>query len=320
MSLTLTIIALLFGFALLIAGAHFLVAGASSLAKRLKISEMAIGLTVVAFGTSTPELIVSIFSSAQGHSELVFGNIVGSNIFNILLILGVAGALSPLMVHSNTVRKEIPFSLLATSLMFVLVNDTLFSAVDQNRLSFVDGMILLGLFAVFLIYVFGISKIKDTGSAQVREYNQILTAFLIIVGFAGLFLGGRIVVSNSISIARYLAVSENLIAITIVAGGTSLPELATSAVAAYRKRDDIAIGNIVGSNIFNICFILGMSSLIKPVLYDPILNIDLMVLIAATTVLFITMFTGTKRRLDRWEAIVFIVSYIGYIYFLLCRK
>jgi cation:H+ antiporter len=320
LSLILTIITLVFGFALLIAGAYFLVTGASSLAKRLEISEMAIGLTVVAFGTSTPELIINLFASAQGFSEIVFGNIIGSNIFNILLILGIAGALSPLMVHSNTVRKEIPFSLLAIVLLFILVNDTLFRAVDQSKLSLIDGIILLGLFVIFLVYVFGISKIKDSGSPQVKEHNWLLTILLIIASFAGLFLGGRIVVSSSISMARFLSVSENLIALTIVAGGTSLPELATSAVAAYRKRDDIAIGNILGSNIFNICFVLGISSVIKPAQYDPILNMDLMVLFAATIVLFMTMFTGTRRRLDRWEAIVFMICYIGHIYFLLHRK
>ncbi len=320
MGLLVTVLFLVIGLCILFFGAHFLVDGSSSLAKHLSISEMAIGLTLVAFGTSTPELVVNIFSSLSGHSEIVFGNIIGSNIFNILIILGISGIMYPLTVQSNTVWKEIPFSLLAVLLLFVLVNDRMFFHSSQNQLSLLDGLTFIVLFIVFLVYVFGISRIISTDTLAVKVYSPLKSALFIVIGFACLFVGGKLVIDNSILLARQLVVSEKLIAITIVAGGTSLPELATSVVASYKKKCDIAIGNIVGSNIFNIFFILSVSSFIKGSPYNPALNVDLLVLIAATLVLFVTMFTGSSRRLDRWEAIVFVVTYIIYLIFLFHRR
>lgn len=320
MVLVVTILFLIIGLSVLFFGAHFLVSGSSSLARRLSISEMAIGLTLVAFGTSTPELVVNIFSSLYGHSDIVFGNIIGSNIFNILVILGISGIIYPLTVQSNTVWKEIPFSLLAVLLLFILANDRMFFHSSQNELSFIDGLIFIGLFIVFLVYVFGISRIVSTDALAVKVYSPLNTVLFIVIGFGCLFVGGRLVIDNSIQLARQLFVSEKLIAITIVAGGTSLPELATSVVAACKRKCDIAIGNIVGSNIFNIFFVLGISSFIKGSPYNPAFNVDLFVLIAATLVLFVTMFTGSNRRLDRWEASLFVVAYIIYLIFLFYRK
>jgi len=315
-----TVLFLIIGLSVLFFGAHFLVNGSSSLARRLSISEMAIGLTLVAFGTSTPELVVNIFSSLSSHSDIVFGNIIGSNVFNILVILGISGIIYPLTVQSNTVWKEIPFSFLAVLLLFMLVNDKVIFHSTQNQLSSLDGLIFIGLFIVFLVYVFGISRIMSTDTLAVKVYSPLKTVLFVIVGFACLFIGGKLVIDNSIQLARQLLVSEKLIAITIVAGGTSLPELATSVVAAYKRKCDIAIGNIVGSNIFNIFFILGISSFIKSSPYNPAFNVDLLVLIVATLVLFVTMFTGSNRRLDRWEAVVFVITYIIYLIFLFYRK
>lgn len=320
MELLFSILFFLIGMFLLILGANFLVSGASSLAKRLSVSELVIGLTVVAFGTSSPELIVNIFSTLSGYDEIVFGNIIGSNIFNILVILGVSGLVYPLSVHSNTVWKEIPFSLVVTILLFLMANDVLIFGSVKNELSFLDGVIFLVLFIIFIIYVFGLSKIKSSNSFEVKVYSPIMTIILILLGIVGLFIGAKLAVDNAVYIARELLVSEKLIAITLVAGGTSLPELATSVVAAFKKRSDIAIGNIVGSNIFNILFILGISSIIRTINYNPILNIDIYVIIFGSLFLFMSMFTGKVHKLDRWESLLFVLIYIGYLIYILIRR
>lgn len=320
MQIVLSFILFIIGFILLILGANFLVNGASSLAKRLSISGIVIGLTVVAFGTSTPELIVNIFGSLGGYNEIVYGNIIGSNIFNILVILGISGLIYPLTVEKNTVWKEIPFSLLAAILLFILVNDILILGLKRDELSRIDGLLFIGLFLVFIYYTFRISKIQTSDTYEVKTYEIPTTVLYIVGGFILLFIGGKLVIDNTVILASELGVSRKLIALTIIAGGTSLPELATSAVAAFKKRCDIAVGNIIGSNIFNIFLILGISSIINPASYNPILNIDLFVLIFCTLFLFITMFTGTVRKLDRWKALLFIITYFIYIIYLLFRK
>lgn len=308
------------GLAVLIGGAHFLVTGATSLARRMSVPEIVIGLTVVAFGTSTPELVVNIYSSLGGYHDVVFGNVIGSNIFNILVILGISGLIFPLSVQRNTVWKEIPFSLLAVLLLFVLVNDRLIFGSSTSILSGVDGSLLLAVFVVFILYVFLITRVKTTDTFAVRMYPLSKTVLLVLVGFAALFVGGKLVVESTMLIARQLDVSEKLITLTIVAWGTSLPELATSAVAAYKKRCDIAVGNIIGSNIFNVYCILGVGAVIRGSRYDPVLDVDLAVLIFVTLLLFFTMFTGKKRRLDRWESLLFVIGYGAYMIFLLHRK
>ncbi len=308
------------GIALVVKGADFLVDGASSVAKRFRIQEIVIGLTVVAFGTSAPELVVNVIASVVHKNDIVLGNIIGSNIFNTLFILGVAGLICPLEVIQNTVRKEIPFAFIAGALLLLMTNDRIFSPASVNVLSRIDGLILLGLFGYFMYYTFVLSKTKATGSNQIKILSPLRTWAYLLLGFAGLFFGGKLVVDNAVVIARILGVSEKLIALTIVSAGTSLPELATSAVAAYKKRFDLAVGNVVGSNIFNILFILGISAEISPVQYNTAFNFDLIVYLIATLMLFIAMFTFKVHKLDRREAAVFLLGYIAYLVYIISLK
>lgn len=313
------IILLVVGFAFLIKGADFLVDGASSIAKRFKVSELVIGLTVVAFGTSTPELFVNIAASIQGNNAITLGNILGSNIVNILLILGISSIIYPLKVSKGTVWKEIPLGLLATILLFIQINDHLLDNTTISILGRTDGVVFLAFFTIFMYYTFGIAKdiSSDNGLPPSRQYTLLRSILYIGIGLIGLVIGGKWVVDGAVRFARLVGASENLIGLTIVAVGTSLPEFATSAVAAYRKNSDIAVGNIVGSNIFNIFFILGISALITPVQSIATTNTDLGVLLSANILLFIYMFTGKKRTLDRWEGVFFAISYIIYIVFLI---
>ncbi|MDO9577426.1 MAG: calcium/sodium antiporter [Candidatus Cloacimonadales bacterium] len=308
---------LVIGFVILIKSADLLVNGASSLAKKFSISEIAIGLTIVAFGTSAPELIVNILSSTGGHSEICFGNVIGSNIFNTLMVLGIAGVVHPIYVEKNTVKKEIPFVFFGTILVFGLAVNFGFPG---NTLSRLDGLILIGSLVLFFFYVLGISKEIIPSSVEIHLYPIPKSVIFVIIGIIGLFFGGNIVVKNAVSIARMLQVSEKFIGITIVALGTSLPELVTSVVAVKKKRYGLAVGNVIGSNLFNIFFVLGITALIKPIVYPISMNIDFYFLIIITLILFITMFTGRKRQLDRWEAVTFIFLYVFYIIFLIYRK
>jgi len=310
------ILLLVFGFVILIKGADLLVDGASSLAKRFSISEIAIGLTIVAFGTSAPELIVNIFSTISGHDDIAFGNILGSNIFNILVVLGIAGLISPISVQKNTVRKEIPFMFFGTVVLFGFANNFGFIGSSLSR---IDGVILLVLLLSFFYYVMRIAKSKEL-EVDVKILPVPKTLIFVLLGIAGLFIGGDLVVKKAIFIARELNVSEKFISLTIVALGTSLPELVTSIMAITKKRYDLAIGNVVGSNLFNIFFVLGTCSVIAPIKYDPILNVDFMFLIIITFLFFLAMFTGKKHKLDRWEAFLFVLFYAVYIVFLFYRR
>ena len=308
------------GFIVLIKGADWLVTGASSLAKKHNISDLAIGLTIVAFGTSAPELVVNSIASMENHSDIIFGNVIGSNNFNLFLILGIVGLIYPITVHSNTVWKEIPISFFAIIAMFVLSNRFILQA--DNVLTRIDGAILLGMFALFLYYVYRQMRIDQTTALEVTilEVSNWKIWGLIIIGLGGLVLGGRLVVNNSIEIATYLGVSEKIIGLTIIAAGTSLPELVTSAVAALKKNSDIAIGNIVGSNIFNLLFILSVSSLINPVSYNTAFNIDVYLLTAGTVFLFLVMFVGKKHTLGRWEAFLLLGTFLIYMGYLIAQE
>lgn len=313
MNLGISIVMLVFGFMFLIKGADFLVEGASSFAKKLGISEIVIGLTIVAFGTSMPELIVNIFGSISGNNEIAYGNVIGSNILNILLIAGVAAIISPIAVKKNTALIEIPFSILITILFFCLVNDTIFGK-SENNFTRIDALILLAVFAGFLIYVFKTAKNNLGDEAEgVKIFTTKKTVLFIVMGFVGLFAGGKMIVDSAVSIANSIGISQKLIGLTIVALGTSLPELVTSSVAAYKGRNDIAIGNVVGSNIFNILLIMGVSGIISPMGYNPALfNFDMYTLMAVSGLLLLAMFTINKRVLDRIEGIIFIGLYIVY--------
>jgi cation:H+ antiporter len=315
----LTYVLLLAGFGILIKGADFLVNGASSVAKKNGISNLAIGLTVVAFGTSMPELIVSMLSAIEGKNDASFGNVIGSNNFNLLFILGIAGLIYPLVVQRNTVKYEVPLSLLAAGILFLLVNDTMILGSETNVLSRFDSIILLVFFGLFMIYIYKtMSASPDIGEeGQVKLYSTGLATGMIILGLVMLIGGGKLVVDSALEIAHQYGLSEKLIGLTILAAGTSLPELATSCVAAYRKNTDIAIGNVVGSNIFNIFFILGITGTVSPITFNTAMNSDIYVLMASTVVLMIFMFTLNTRKLDRWEAFMMLMGYIAYTVYLI---
>jgi cation:H+ antiporter len=305
---------LIIGFVILIKGADFLVNGASSVAKKMNVSNLAIGLTVVSFGTSAPELLVNVMSALKGLDDAAFGNIVGSNIFNLLFILGVAGIIYPLVVHRNTVSFEVPLSLLAAVVLFVLVNDAMIFNSDENILSRWDALLLLVFFGLFMMYIARTMKdgLGGDEGGPVKIYTTWKSVLFVILGLAMLIGGGSLVVDNAVAVAKHYGLSEKLIGLTILAVGTSLPELATSAVAAYKKNTDIAIGNVVGSNIFNIFFILGVTGIIRPVPFNIAFNFDLYILAASTLLLMIFMFTLNQRKLDRWEALLMLISYIVY--------
>ena len=308
---------LVLGFFLLIMGANWLVNGATALAKKHQVSDLAIGLTIVAFGTSMPELVVNAFAAFENHPDIVYGNVIGSNNFNLFIILGIAGLITPLVVQSGTVWKEIPLSLGAAILLFILAND--FFADSEIGLSRLDGVILLLFFAGFLFYVYkqlrkgNVPNITTT----VTHYSSLKIWGFILLGLVLLVIGGRLVVDSAVDIASALGVSQTLIGLTIVAAGTSLPELATSVVAAFKKNNDIAVGNIIGSNIFNIFLILGVSSLIRPIPFPIKFNQDIYLLIFGTIILFLTMFAGKKKQIDRWEAGLLLAIYFSYTVYLI---
>lgn len=313
-----TIALLLLGFGVLIKGADFLVDGASSLAKKMNVSNLAIGLTVVAFGTSTPELIVSLLSAINGKPDASFGNVIGSNNFNLLLILGIAGLIYPLIVQRSTIKYEVPLSILAVLVLYVLVNDTLLWGSAENTLSRMDSIILLGFFGLFMFYITRTMKNNsDLDQSEVKIYKTWIAIAMALAGLAMLIGGGKLVVDNAILIAQHFGMSEKLIGLTILAAGTSLPELVTSCIAAYKKNTDIAIGNVIGSNIFNIFFILGITGTVHPLNYSIAMNFDVYILLGGSVALMIFMFTINTRKLDRWEAFLLLIGYITYTTYLI---
>ncbi len=313
------VVLLLIGFVILVKGADFLVDGAASVAKKFNISNLAIGLTVVAFGTSMPEMVVNVIAALSGKSDAAFGNIIGSNNFNLLFILGVAGAIYPLVVQRKTIKYEVPLSLIAVLVLYLLVNDGRLWGSEGNILSRIDAGILMLLFLLFLLYIYRTMKstLDTEEGTPIKIYSTWKATGLFFTGLIMLIGGGKLVVINAVEIAHYFELSEKLIGLTVLAAGTSLPELATSAVAAYRRNTDIAIGNVIGSNIFNICLVLGISGIISPIPFNIALNFDLYVLAVATVLVMIFMFTLSKRKLDRWEAIILLVGYLSYTIYLI---
>lgn len=306
------------GFLPLVFGAGILVDGASSLAKKLNVPDIVIGLTIVAFGTSAPELVVNIFASMSGNTEIVFGNIVGSNIFNILGILGISAFIYPLAVKTNTTWIEIPLALLASISIIILGNDSFIDKAGWAGLTRIDGLVLLLFFVIFLSYNIKLAKAgRDQNELAIKDLSLLKSLLLVLGGLGLLVLGGRVIVVFAVKFAQLVGIPERIIALTIVSIGTSLPELATSIIAALKRNVDIAIGNVVGSNIFNIFFILGLSSVINPVQVTALANIDMVVGIAASLLLFVFIFTGKERKIERWEGIIFMFSYICYVGFLI---
>lgn len=313
-------IAFIIGFGLLIKGANFLVDGSSLLAKKFRVPSLVIGLTIVAFGTSMPEFIVNMISAFSGETDIALGNIVGSNIFNLLLILGIAALFNPLKIQSSTIWKEIPLSLLAALVLFFLANDALIDSLNFSMLTRSDGLIMICFFAIFLAYVIdmALAGSKKEKKQKISESN-IKIFGMIILGLIGLYFGGKWVVNGAVIIAEQLKISSYLISLIIVAAGTSLPELVTSLVAAIKKEMDLSVGNIIGSNIFNIFWILGATALITPVSISAIANFDILFLVASTLLLFFFMFIGSKHQLDKWQGILFIILYILYLIYIIFR-
>ena len=319
MDISLVIDYLLFlpGFYLLIKGADILVEGASSLAKRLKVSDLVIGLTIVAFGTSAPELAVNISASYKGQTDIAISNVLGSNIANILLILGVSSIIRNVTVKENTVWKEIPFSLLAAIIVFLQANDVFFGAGTKNQISRNDGLEMLAFFIIFLYYIFSIAKEENIFEDEIPKLQLSLgkSIIYIIIGLILLPLGSDWVVNGAVRVAKFFGISEAYIGLTIVAIGTSLPEMATSIVAAYKKNSDISIGNVVGSNIFNVFLILGISSVIRPLEFSTKNNVDVVMTVLASLILFFSLFVGKKHEVERSQGILFLLIYIIYLIF-----
>lgn len=314
------------GLLLLIKGADWLVDGASAIARRFGVSDLVIGLTIVSFGTSAPELLVNIIASFNGSADIAIGNIVGSNISNTLLILGTTALIAPLAIQRSTVLKEIPFSLLASVILLVMANDVLVDNQATSMLSRGDGIVLLGFFIIFIYYTFGIGRIEDGHTTEKQSFW--LSSGMILGGLLGLSVGGHLAVTSAQEIALSLGVSEAFVGLTAVAIGTSLPELTASVVAALKNKPDISVGNIVGSNIFNILWILGLSAVIKPLPFSADINVDLLVALGAAVLLFVAIHNGHwHHRLLLWwkqkkdyilnkhEGAILLMCYVAYMIF-----
>lgn len=315
----LTYILFVIGFVFLVKGAGYLVDGSSSIAQRIGISQLVIGLTIVSFGTSAPELLVNIVASLRGAGDIGIGNVLGSNIANIFLILGVAAAIYPLRIKKSTTWKEVPLNFLSALVLLALANDLLIDGAESSVLSRIDGIILIFFFIIFVYYTIGLAKAEQNHDGKTKQHGTLKSLGMVTVGIVGLALGGQWVVNGAMDIASRFGLSEALIGLTIVAVGTSLPELATSAMAAYKRNADIAIGNVVGSNLFNIFWVLGLSAIIKPLPFRPEINTDILVYLGAAIMLFAFAFTGKKKHVSRLDGWIFLVCYVVYIIFLIMR-
>lgn len=317
-------ILLLIGFFLLIKGANYFVDGSSNIASLLNVSPLLIGLTIVAFGTSAPEATVSILAAFNGNADVAIGNVVGSNIFNITLVVGLTAIIAPLKVENETIRKEIPFTLLASVAMLIFISDIALQSASINVITRSEGLTLLLIFSVFMYYIFEVARSNrsNTNSVDVKPAKDTpkLTKqiFSTIFGLGAIILGGHLVVKSSTEIAYALGMSETLVGLTIVAVGTSLPELVTSVTAALKKQSEIALGNIVGSNIFNILFVLGASSVIVPLGIDPKIFIDILLMIIFTILLLV--FSKSHFKIGKYEGFILTGAYIAYLLYIILRN
>ena len=306
---------MIIGFALLIKGADVFVDGAASVARRFRISDLAIGLTVVAFGTSAPELFVNLIAAIRDNTDIAIGNVLGSNIANTLLILGIAAVIRPLSVSRGTVWREIPFSLLAAIVFGLMANDRLIDQRDFSDISRSDGLVLLCFFMIFLYYAFTAANGIEGPVQHVpaKTYGLPGASIRLAAGLVGLSLGGRWIVAGAVAAADHFGMSQSVVGLTVVAVGTSLPELATSAAAAYKGKVEMAVGNVVGSNIFNIFFVLGATATITPLPFKTESNLDVGMTVFTGLLLFGFMFSGRRGRVDRWEGAVALLLYAAYI-------
>ena len=308
MSMLLDILLIIIGVALVLKGADFLTEGASALARRMHVPEIVIGLTIVAAGTSAPELFVSVVSALNGTPDLAVGNVVGSNTMNCMLIVGCAAMVAPMTISRSTVRKDIPFAVMASILLTCIALD--------NYLGRVDGIILLLGFVVFMAYTLLQAKNGQAEpQTEVRQLNPWLSLLFLVVGLAMLVAGSNVFVGSASSVAAALGVSEGVIGLTVVAGGTSLPELATSVVAARKGQSAIAIGNVIGSNVFNILLILGMTAVISPLQIEGITTIDMAVMLIS--VILVWLFSFTRFTVERWEGALLVGGYLAYLTWLI---
>ena len=316
-----TYILLLVGFGLLIKGADLFVDGSSNIARLLRVPPILIGLTIVAFGTSSPEATVSIIASLNDSADISLGNIIGSNIFNFTLVVGITAIMHPLKVERETIKKEIPFTLLASVVLLVLVSDKVLQGLGPNQLNRSDGIIFLLFLSIFLYYVFEVALknreeiTEEKKSRHIKWGESILWS---LIGLAAIIFGGDMVVKNGTTIALSLGMSETLVGLTIIAIGTSLPELVTSVTAALKKESEIALGNIIGSNIFNILFVLGAASVISPMPVDDRVFVDMIAMVVLTVLLLI--FSRTNYKVGKTEGIILVGVYAAYLVYIILRN
>lgn len=312
------ILLLALGFVALILGANWLVNGATSVGIRAKLSPLIIGLTIVAFGTSLPEMIVNIFSCAKGSPGLAIGNIIGSNTMNILLILGVSSLIWPIDVSRVSIRRDIPAGFIATLAIAVMTYD--FFHEGTQTINWMEGIALLLMGFAYLL----LTMLKNDPQEETEEVQEAMpwgkTILALVAGIAGLYVGGELVSNNAQILAKQWGMSEGTIGLTVVATATSLPELITSIVAALKKNSGIAIGNVLGSNILNICMVLGISALITPLPFDPMMNKQLLILFAANVLMLLFVFTGKGRKISRWEGALLTIGYVGFMWFSLAMQ
>ena len=316
------IILLIVGLVLILLGANYLTDGSAALARRFNISEFIVGLTIVAIGTSTPELVVSVISALHGSGDMAIGNVTGSNLFNGLLILGITTLIRPVPLTSDNIKKDIPLGILASIVLLVVCCDVLLGSDLRNNIGRDEGIILLLLFVVFISYT--IFSAKAPESEEVAEEQKPMPIWLMLImivgGLAALVFGGNLFQTSAVEVARALGVSESMIAITLLAGGTSLPELAASAVSAFKGKSEMAMGNVLGSNISNIFLVLGASATITPLSLGGITMVDLLTVLGASILLWITAFSFKRNKIDRPEAVILIVAYIAYIWYMVTHQ
>ena len=314
------VLLLLLGLAMVVFGADFLVDGASSVARRFGLSEFIIGLTIVGMGTSAPEMVVSFIGAAQGNPDISLGNVVGSNVFNTLLILGTTALLLPMAITPENRKKDIPMNIIITVLLVGLGLERTLFGFGTDGLSRLDGFILVAVFALYMWHSFRTSKTEQPNPEESTPERKLWVSILLILGgITGLIAGGNLFVNSATAIAHAIGVSDKFIAITILAGGTSMPELATCIAAAVKKKGQLALGNIIGSNIFNILLILGGSALITPLSFDGISYIDLGALILSAMALLASCYVGKKNRLDRMDGILFLLLFVAYMTYLIIK-
>lgn len=308
------ILLLIIGLALILVGANFLTDGSAALAKRFNVSEFVIGLTIVAVGTSTPELVISTLSAIGGKSDMAIGNVVGSNIFNVFVILGICALIRPVMLTSQNIRRDIPIGVIAALVLCI--------ATSGGSITRLSGIVMLLLYTAAIIYSIRTSRksLPDTTTAVDAKDEKRLSLWIVVVmiigGLGGLIYGGELFLRSATALARNWGISESIISITLVAGGTSMPELASSVVSVAKGKSEMALGNVIGSNVANILLVLGTSATVRPLTMGGITTFDIIMVALASVALFIAAFTFRRRCIDRWEGVIFILIYVGYIWFL----